>query len=247
LGPRFLPRPTTAGEEGREQRWGGGEPMVAAHKHTLRVARARWAFAPTGSSCHSCRGSPKLRPLSGCLPASPLQRAAARPRPAALTNVHEAAVVLQALAGPAGGLLGLVLLGHLGALPAHLAGASQRAVDLACRRRGATGRRSALGQGMRGVKKEPHPRWCSSRPRRPRRGRPRRRGGHRSGSICGPIEAATPPLRAPATGRAALTRLPSKKIEPTGDAGAGAARHNLLDCPPGCRPPAAPHRPRAHP
>ena len=44
----------------------------------------------------------------------------------------EAAVVLDPLVGAAAGLLLLVLLGHLGGLPAHLPGTSQRSVNLAC-------------------------------------------------------------------------------------------------------------------
>lgn len=49
-----------------------------------------------------------------------------------LTDVDEAAVVLDALHGAARGLLLLLLGRHLGCLAAHLAGACKRAVNLAC-------------------------------------------------------------------------------------------------------------------
>lgn len=48
------------------------------------------------------------------------------------TDVHEAAHVLGALSGAAGGELLLLLLGHLGGLSAHLTGTGQGAVNLTC-------------------------------------------------------------------------------------------------------------------
>jgi len=57
-----------------------------------------------------------------------------------LTDVHEAAVELDALHGASLGLLLLVLLGHLGRLAAHLARAGEGAVHLTCAR---TGRQQA--------------------------------------------------------------------------------------------------------
>ena len=50
-----------------------------------------------------------------------------------LTNIDEAAVVFQALEGATCRLLGLILRGDLGGLATHLTGASEGAVDLACR------------------------------------------------------------------------------------------------------------------
>lgn len=56
----------------------------------------------------------------------------ARRRAPARTNVHKAAVVLDALHGAARRLLLLVLLGHLWCLAAHLTGTSQGTVNLTC-------------------------------------------------------------------------------------------------------------------
>ena len=79
--------------------------------------------------------------MSGPLLAGSWQRdnAKASNRLQRLTNIDEAAVVLITLRGAAGGLLGLLLLGDLGGLAAHLTGTGEGTVDLACegeRRRG---------------------------------------------------------------------------------------------------------------
>lgn len=80
-------------------------------------ASAAWASISLHASGPDALRGPLPTPHRGSMP---------------LTNVHEAAVVLQALHRPACGLLLLVLLGHLGRLSTHLTGTSQRTVNLAC-------------------------------------------------------------------------------------------------------------------
>jgi hypothetical protein len=181
LGPFFLPGPTTVPR--RERAGGGGavgrlpvagnargapprcrqQPGRAAPPATTtlpaaapRPTRPRGAARAAPAPAATRRGAPPLRappPPRARPPAAPPPPALPRPR----TDVHEAAVVLQALAGAASGLLLLVLLGDLRGLAPHLAGTSQGAVNLACARG---------GRGAGGVGRRPTPRRRGPRPDR---------------------------------------------------------------------------------
>ena len=134
LGPRFLPKPTTAaanrcsrvgealGDWGRlpqEQK-----PLALrstlAHHGADSVDRVKRALPNDETHFSNSYKQPDATAAARCL---------------RLTDVDKAAVVLQPLARPSGRLLGLLLFRHLGALAAHLSGTSQRAVDLACTHR----------------------------------------------------------------------------------------------------------------
>jgi hypothetical protein len=186
LGPRFLPpRPTTAKKE-----VGGGEGEREVFER--RVSQLRAAQPGIQQNDRIASSAAATEQPAPSPPPQTLHSDPHRPSPPR-TDVHEAVVVLQPLPGAARGLLRLVRRRDLGGLAAHLAGAGERAVDLACGAATSGGGRggSAAGSGGGRVARRIASGAAGGRDQRRAAARPAR-AAHRRGA-----SAARPPRPGP--------------------------------------------------